>query len=434
MDILKNGLEKIKNLIEKSEINQAKDYIYKSLDKFKSYYLNFKKEFQIDFEKCKKGNLEDYDRDFLWFFYLDILPYDQPHSWKKIITDLRSDYLELKMGIITKEEDEFIMLNEEKGGDNYNKFEEKLEKEDYELLDLIKIDLERTYQDIELFKKEKIKRMMTYVLYLYSKKNPLLGYKQGMNDICAVFLYVIYKHYRLTTSFTKDDYSFLYYIFHSNNDFLENDLYIIYSTFMNKGIGELYLYSQFKGSKLSSTPLEKKILLTKEEIDNFDDSLIKKRIYHIFYRLLKNFDVQFYNEMINKTEPELFLFKWFLCFLTREFTINKVIHLWDLIFAYDFIEYKFLNTEYNKEYHFRFIDSIALSMIICCKDDLMKLKNEDDSKFLDLLMHYPDNIKIEQILKEALKIDSNINPEKTFDINNDFASCDEFYSSDKDDF
>lgn len=434
MDILKNGLEKIKNLIEKSEINQAKDYIYKSLDKFKSYYLNFKKEFKIDFEKCKKGNLEDYDRDFLWFFYLDILPYDQPHSWKKIITDLRSDYLELKMGIITKEEDEFIMLNEEKGGDNYNKFEEKLEKEDYELLDLIKIDLERTYQDIELFKKEKIKRMMTYVLYLYSKKNPLLGYKQGMNDICAVFLYVIYKHYRLTTSFTKDDYSFLYYIFHSNNDFLENDLYIIYSTFMNKGIGELYLYSQFKGSKLSSTPLEKKILLTKEEIDNFDDSLIKKRIYHIFYRLLKNFDVQFYNEMINKTEPELFLFKWFLCFLTREFTINKVIHLWDLIFAYDFIEYKFLNTEYNKEYHFRFIDSIALSMIICCKDDLMKLKNEDDSKFLDLLMHYPDNIKIEQILKEALKIDSNINPEKTFDINNDFASCDEFYSSDKDDF
>ena len=434
MDILKNGLEKIKNLIEKSEINQAKDYIYKSLDKFKSYYLNFKKEFQIDFEKCKKGNLEDYDRDFLWFFYLDILPYDQPHSWKKIITDLRSDYLELKMGIITKEEDEFIMLNEEKGGDNYNKFEEKLEKEDYELLDLIKIDLERTYQDIELFRKEKIKRMMTYVLYLYSKKNPLLGYKQGMNDICAVFLYVIYKHYRLTTSFTKDDYSFLYYIFHSNNDFLENDLYIIYSTFMNKGIGELYLYSQFKGSKLSSTPLEKKILLTKEEIDNFDDSLIKKRIYHIFYRLLKNFDVQFYNEMINKTEPELFLFKWFLCFLTREFTINKVIHLWDLIFAYDFIEYKFLNTEYNKEYHFRFIDSIALSMIICCKDDLMKLKNEDDSKFLDLLMHYPDNIKIEQILKEALKIDSNINPEKTFDINNDFASCDEFYSSDKDDF
>ena len=434
MDILKNGIEKIKNLIEKSEIDQAKDYIYNSLDKFKLYYLNFKKEFKMDFEKCKKGDLQDYDRDFLWFFYLDILPFDQPHSWKQIITDLRSDYLELKKGIITKEVEEFIMLNEEKGGDNYNKFEEKLKKEDFELLDLIKIDLERTYQDIELFKKEKIKRVMMFVLYIYSKKNPLLGYKQGMNEICAVFLYVIYKHYRLTTSFTKDEYSFLYYIFHSNNDFLENDLYIIYSTFMNKGIGELYLYSQFKGSKLSSTPLEKKILLTKEEIDNMEDSLINKRIYHIFYRLLKNFDVEFYNEMINKIEPELFLFKWLLCFLTREFTINKVIHLWDLIFAYEFIEYKFLITEYNKEYHFRFIDNIALSMIICCKNDLMKLKNEDNSKFLDLLMHYPENIKIEQILKEALKIDSIINPEKKFDIYKDLASCDVFYSSDKDDF
>ena len=64
----------------------------------------------------------------------------------------------------------------------------------------------------------------------------------------------------------------------------------------------------------------------------------------------------------------------------------------------------------------------------------MKLKNEDNSKFLDLLMHYPENIKIEQILKEALKIDSIINPEKKFDIYKDLASCDVFYSSDKDDF
>ena len=69
MDILKNGIEKIKNLIEKSEIDQAKDYIYNSLDKFKLYYLNFKKEFKMDFEKCKKGDLQDYDRDFLWFFF-----------------------------------------------------------------------------------------------------------------------------------------------------------------------------------------------------------------------------------------------------------------------------------------------------------------------------------------------------------------------------
>ena len=416
MDLFKKGIDKIKNLVEKDELEQAKDYVYKSFDNFKSYYSNFEKAFKIDFEKCQKGTLTDYSRDLFWFLCLDILPYDKPSSWKQIITDLRSDYVDLKAKIVKKEVDEFIKLNEKKGSEEYDKFHNILEKEDFDLLDLIKIDLERTYQDIDLFKTDKIKTIMIYSLYIYSKNYSELGYKQGMNEICAVFVYVLYRQYKLTTKFIKGDDSFLYYIFHSNNEFLENDLYIMYSSFMNKGIYQFYLYSQFKENKLSAIPLEKKILLNKEEIDNYEDSIIKKRIYHIFYRLLKNFDIEFYNEIINKVEPEYFLFKWLLCFLTREFTINKVVHLWDIIFIYDFIDYKLMSGDYNMEYHFRLIDSIALSMILCCKNDLMKLKNENDSSFLNLLMHYPEKIKFEQIIKEALKIDSIINPDKTIDI------------------
>ena len=417
MEKLKIGIGKIKNLFEKDEIDDAKEYVYKSLGKFKSYYKDFKNTFKNDFEKVQKGNLTEHNRDFLWFFCLDILPYDQPSNWKKIITDLRSDYLSLKIGIITKEIDDFIILNDEKGSKNYDICKDKLKEEDFQLLDLIKIDIERTYSNTELFTKEKVKKIMAYVLFIYSKKNPLIGYKQGMNEICAIFLYALYKQYRLTTLFTKDEYSFLYFIFHSNNDFLENDLYLMYSSFMNKGIGELYLYAQYKQSKLSLIPLDKKIYLTKEEIYNTNDSQIQKRMYYIFYVLLKNFDIKFYNEMINKIEPELFLFKWYLCFLTREFTINNVVHLWDLILCYDFIEYKLNDSESNNENHFRLIDSIILSMILCYKNDLMKLKNEKDSVFMDLLVHYPEKIKIEQIIKEALKIDSKLNQDKIIDYN-----------------
>ena len=403
--------EKFKNFFEKDELKEARDYVYNSLEKFKSYNINFQKEFKIDLELCKEGNLNTYSRDLLWFIYLDILPYDQPKSWKKILTDLRSDYNDLKDKIISKEINDFILLKEGKGGEEYNKFEEKISKEDFELLDLIKIDVERTYQDESLFQKDIIKQAITFVLFIYSKKFPLLGYKQGMNDICGIFLYILYKQYKLGTSFTKDEYTFLYFIFHSNNLFLENDLYIMYSSFMNKGIAELYLYTQCKQNQLSSTPLEKKILLTKEEIDNSEDSKIKKRIYHIFYRSMKNFDIEFYNELINRVEPEIFLFKWYLCCFTREFSINKVVHLWDLILCNDFIEYKLAQNEIN-DYHFRFIDSIAISMILNCKSDLMKLKNDSDSKFLDILMHYPQNIEIEQIIKEALRVDSILNPKK----------------------
>ena len=415
MDLLNKGFEKIKKKIVKDELDEAKTFVHKSFDKFKLYYKDCKETFKLDLEKCKKGNLPDNNRDLFWFLCLEILPMDNTESWKKIITDLRGDYVTSKLNLITKEVDEFILLEEEKGSDKYEVFRNFLKENDFETLDLIKIDIERTYQDIELFQKVKYKKLMTYVLFVYSKQFPQYGYKQGMSDICAVFLYVLYKRYRLTSKFLKDDLTFLYYIIHSNNEFLENDLYILYSNFMNKGLSELYLYNKIKTNNLSKIPLEKKILLTKEEIYNYEDSQINKRIYYIFYKLLQNFDVPLYNELINRVQPELFLFKWYICFLTREFPINKVIHLWDIIFAYDFIQFKLINND-KKEYHFHFIESIFISMIISCKSTLMKLK-DNDSNFMNILIHYPENINVENLIKEALKIDSIINPDKGFNIN-----------------
>ena len=417
MDLINKGFEKIKSKIVKDELDEASIFVHKSFDKFKLYYADCNKTIKHEIEKCTKSTLKENNRDLFWFLCLEILPIEDTESWKQILTDLRGDYLTLKLEIITKEIEEFILLEEKKGGDKYEEFRNILNEKDYDTLDLIKIDIDRTYQDIELFKNIKYQRMMAYVLFVYSKKYPNYGYKQGMSDICAIFLYVLYKNYRLTTKFIKDDLSFLYYIIHSNNDFLENDLYIIFSNFMNKGLSELYLYSQFNTNNLSKVPLEKKITLTKEEIYDFEDSQINKRIYYIFYKLLQNFDIPLYNELINRVQPELFLFKWYICFLTREFQINKVVHLWDIIFAYDFIQFKLINSK-KKEYHFSFIESIFISMIICCKSSLMKLKNDNNnSKFMEILMHYPENIKVETLIKEALKIDSIINPDKGFNLN-----------------
>ena len=48
----------------------------------------------------------------------------------------------------------------------------------------------------------------------------------------------------------------------------------------------------------------------------------------------------------------------------------------------------------------------------------MKFKDDkNDSNFMKALMHYPENIKVETLIKEALKIDDKINPDKGFNLN-----------------
>ena len=69
MEEIKRTIEKIKqSLFGKSEIDDAKSYVYKSLDKFKLYYKEFKNTFKNDFEKVQRGNLTEHKEIFYGFF------------------------------------------------------------------------------------------------------------------------------------------------------------------------------------------------------------------------------------------------------------------------------------------------------------------------------------------------------------------------------
>ena len=54
---------------------------------------------------------------------------------------------------------------------------------------------------------------------------------------------------------------------------------------------------------------------------------------------------------MNDVYPELFLIKWYLCLFTREFKLEQVIYLWDLIIMYELIETK-LSEKKEKKRHF----------------------------------------------------------------------------------
>ena len=202
----------------------------------------------------------------------------------------------------------------------------------------------------------------------------------------------------------------MYSLIHSNNIYLENDLYLVFDKFMSKGIDELFLYNtiKYKKSFLSSKSIEEKIKLSYDDIDKCDDCELKKRSYILFYQIFKKVEPDFYNLLYKDVYPELFLVKWYLCLFTREFTLQQVIYLWDLIILFEFVEFKLLKGNKGKRCY-NFMDYIALSMLINCKRDI--IKKEDVNDIMSSIMHYPTDISVEKIIKKAVDIYERCNPQ-----------------------
>lgn len=439
---------------ENERKKKAEQYVQSSFNNFLLHLKDGEQAYQKDSKDSKRMDIHSYNRDLIWFFFLGILPYNDSSKWNNIITEQRSRYDNFKKKLITKDINDFIEAKKEKEKYAlYYKFKEILPKEDYSLLDLIKVDVKRTFQKIELFLLDKIQKILTTVLYIFAKNNKDIAYKQGMSELCAVFLYVLYKEQVLRHTFIKDKDSFLFFVFHSNNNFLENDTFILFERFMSKGFTTFFKYTdeQYCDGELSILDSEKKRALTRKEILRANDSDLKKRIYLLYYDKFPLIDKNLYQFLSEKIEPEIFIIKWYICAFTREFQINKVVHLWDLILLYEYIAGKIRRTseknkkikdsnninkknnidiednkninsiniendkvkdsnnlnsknddERNLNRSYIFMDYIALSMILKIKNLILKTKNT--SQLTAFLMKYPQDIDLYNICKTALDI------------------------------
>ena len=389
--------------------NLLKNDIFNSYDKFLEIYNKNVDCFRDIFYYCKKGILPQEYRIFTWQFFLNIFPYNKPKEWKNILDEYRSNYYNNKSKFINNKIHNFIICNDEKGNENYENLKKELLKQDYEILSLIKLDIIRTYQEIELFHNDTIKEILCNVLYIFSKINPNPGYFQGMSDICAVFLYVLYRDYTINSDFIKNDVGFLFYILYSDNHFIEADLYSLFSRLMSK---DLYLFFNYnkKKSFLSDKNLSEKLELTQNDIISCNDNILKKRVFNIFYIELKKLDEKLSKILIKEEELDYFLSRWYLCLFSREFSIEKTIKLWDIIFCYEFLQFHFNieNNEKNKsKNHFNFLDYIALSMFYNVKNRMKKVDEEKHN--LHVMTHYPEGLNVIRIIYDAVSISKKFN-------------------------
>ena len=123
---------------------------------------------------------------------------------------------------------------------------------DQDVKKLIGLDLDRTYQEIDLFLQSKNKKMLGNILFIWSRLNDV-GYRQGMNELLAVIYLAFYPcYFKPLTPYTFEEYKAFateeqfsahaqdLFVFFNNENELEADLYFVFSSLMSRGMDVLY--------------------------------------------------------------------------------------------------------------------------------------------------------------------------------------------------
>jgi TBC1 domain family protein 5 len=169
---------------------------------------------------------------------------------------------------------------------------------------IINLDVNRTYQDKELFQTNIVKEILVNILFLWSKENIEVSYKQGMNEILGVILFGFYPFYfkggKVTdVNLFKDpvsNYKELYYYFHDEDD-LAADLYHVFNAIMNRGIKDLFEYAETMRDSVNYKKYELfQQQWTEEETQLAKDQLpLQRRCFLIIRQKLKTIDEDLYN-------------------------------------------------------------------------------------------------------------------------------------------
>lgn len=199
-----------------------------------------------------------------------------------------------------------------------------------ELKQTIRNDVDRTYQEQALFLKEETKEMMVKILFIWSKNNADISYRQGMNELLAVLI---------VAAFSEKAHEDLDGSIKEINDLtqVEADLYWMFTKLMDLGVKEMFLpviSSKKKNlNKLLSIGIANE-LVNDDKTNQADVSKILKRCHRAHHRLLQALDKQLYAYLESqKIEPQIYLQRWIRCILSREFNISDTLVLWDCILA-----------------------------------------------------------------------------------------------------
>ena len=357
--------------------------------KFKSYFLDNMQ--NIPLLKQKIINLAinsslqpELIRPTAWKIFLKTLTINENVTLKNWLEETYEKRKEFKNKLNTLKGE----IEAAKKGDSqkFSNFEENSS-----IVHLIEIDVERTYGDIKLFQDKYIRKMEEEILYVFAKENKPISYKQGMNEILAIFIHSFFPFY-LTPSkkinnkdefdlWCKDPNKYLneiYEYLHDEDEF-QSDLYYIMYNVMNLGLNKFYDDS-----------------IDPESPKDDQKTYLLLRCDYILFKLKKHNNKLYQHFMDVQLSAEVILQRWLKCIFTREFTTEDCIYIWDNI----------LGNEFNiPSQNLEYIDYFCVAMFDYISENL--LQHDQNECFL-CLFKYPPFQTIDILITKAEEVKANI--------------------------
>ena len=345
------------------------------IEKIKNTLLNLSKERKTESELMSSFSLK---------IYLNTLSTKKDatlKTWLEETLSQRNSYKEKLKNL--------LQINQFKGdplgggengeGGGWNNFFDKTE-----IKNLINLDVERTFQERDLFCESSIKEIEYNVLFLFAENNQPINYKQGMSDILAMLIFTLYPYYTKSenkeynnelfekwvnepSNYIKDIYNF----FHDENEF-QSDLYYLMNNLMKLGVNKFY-----------------------EDNKDKNENYLIKRCDNIFEKIKKQNYQLYYHFINNKLDLGVILQRWIKCLFTREF------HPKDIILILDTILYNEVN---NPSGELIYIDYFCIAMVDFISEELLK---KDQNECFKRLFTYPPLESIDTLITLADKIKSN---------------------------
>ena len=236
------------------------------------------------------GKSQDNFRSIMWKLSLQIIPLNDHTKWEEILKSKREEYYKKCKKYLSDDFIEYLYAEKENHkSDFFNKLTSNFNfsKSFLETINIIKLDVERTFQEIDLFRDKNVKESLARILYIWTIENQDVGYCQGMNEILGTLYYAMYPSNVLEIQNVNTDSNSFYFYLLNSEEFFEADLYHIYSELMRRDFKDLYNYQEiknkenFKNGLVDGFELIDKTTLTLDEILNSQHSSLKKRINKI---------------------------------------------------------------------------------------------------------------------------------------------------------